>query len=145
MALPQCTISPNLAAAAGCTVTVELMYTYTDYGSNYKYYRISATAAPGWTFSKFSWSEKYVYTDGETVIIGPVEQFDNPYPREISTYSTLQDGEYRYSGGLIYTTEILNLTALFRRAKTNLLIYNDKDVPEQLVYDPTTNLLVADF
>lgn len=139
-------ISPPAAAAAGCTA--QCPGEQTDYSDGWsREYTLSASAASGWRFVKFTWS-KVRRTASGTTPIGDYESSSNP--------STWEDGlsEVRVYGDQTYWLENLieNIVAHFEQTTppphtpTHLLVNSSTaENPAKLVYDPTTNLLVADY
>ena len=150
MATRSVTISPQAAAAAGCTATCESIRE--DASPPYWdifYYQLAAAAVAGWEFVGFSWTLHWENSttggSGDT----PATGTSNPY----SDDSTLYDGWYDLAaleigqGRDVYS--LVGLTATFRQSQpepTHLLINSaTKENPAKLVYDPATNLLVADY
>lgn len=123
-------------------------------------FRFTATPATGWQFDH--WHISYSYDKGAYFGL-PVETHetiygeDNVYntnPFETAADYTLSDGswdlveEYYSTGRYADTRKTLtyDIKAVFSRPATNLLVNSSTvESPGKLVYDPTTNLLVADY
>ena len=109
-------ISPTAAQAAGCTA--QCPGEQTDYSDGWaREYTISASAASGWRFVKFTWS-KVRRTASGTTPIGDYESPSNP--------STAADGltEARIYGDKTYWQENLieNIVAHFEQAPVTYTI-----------------------
>ena len=138
-------ISPPAAAAAGCTA--QCPGEQTDYSDGWlRTYTLSASAATGWRFVKFTWDKTIVTQSGSTS--ETVESSYNP--------SDYNDGvvELRidYTATTFQEDLISNVTAIFEQTTppphtpTHLLVNSSTvENPAKLVYDPATNLLVADY
>lgn len=140
-------IQPPTAAAAGCSATCE----FSSSDSNlpyweYVYYKLTATPAAGWTFGYFEWSLHVENaTTGDSWDDGPYQLSSNP-----GTSNLLYDGFIDLSelgtGQGREVTTITGLKVVFVRVPTHLLVNSaNLSAPVQLVYDPATNLLVADY
>lgn len=135
-------ISPPGAAAAGCTA--DCPGVQTDYGDGWlRSYTATAHPVGNWRFVKFTWERYRVRPSGSTLIDTP-ESVYNP--------STSSDGlnEVRTETSTTWTEYTIdNLTAVFEYVApphTHLLVNSaNKTTPVMLVYDSTTNLLVADY
>ena len=139
-------IQPPAADAAGCDATCDVDH----YDRNlpyweYAYYKLTATPADGWTFGYFEWFLHVENaTTGDSWDDGPY-QLSSP-----GTSAFLYDGFVDLSelgtGQGREVTTITGLKAVFVRAPTHLLVNSfNKSSPVQLVYDPATNRLVADY
>lgn len=162
MASKTVTIEPVQAIVAGCRATCASYYDGTKEGGpsydgiNYTNYQCAATVATGWRFLRFEYTIKgttnhpngHTYT--ETITLNT-----NPAPVQQITNNWANPFEYEVIGddGSVYMTikeEIISVVAYFEEipvhVPTHLLVNSfSKSTPVQLVYDPTTNLLVADF
>ena len=135
-------ISPPAAVAAGCSA--DCTGVQTDYSDGWlRTYTATARPAGNWRFVKFTWSRYRVRPSGSTLIDTP----ESPYNPSTST-----DGlnELRTETSTTWTEYIISdLTAVFEYVApphTHLLVNSaTKESPAHLVYDPATNLLVADF
>ena len=110
-------ISPTAAQAAGCTA--QCPGVQTDYPDGWaREYTLSATAASGWQFVKFTWS-KVRHTASGTTPIGDYESSSNP--------STAADGlaEARVYGDKTYWQENLleNIVAHFEQTTPPITRY----------------------
>lgn len=161
MASKTVTIEPVQAIVAGCRATCASYYDGTKPGGsgydgiNYTNYQCAATPASNWRFLRFEYTIKgttnrdgHTYT--ETITLNT-----NPAPVQQITNNWANPFEYEVIGddGSVYMTikeEIISVVAYFEEipvhVPTHLLVNSfSKSTPVQLVYDPTTNLLVADF
>ena len=140
----QVTISPNRAAASGCTATCTGTETTFSDGGWQRNYTATATAAGNWRFVKFTWTRTR-YNDTGTPIPTDYESSSNP----ATSSDGLSEARYVYSSGRWTEYIITNLTAVFEYVApphTHLLVNSaNLSLPVQLVYDPDTNLLVADY
>ena len=149
MASKTVTISPAGAAAAAQAAGVSATcvdYDYQDYGSSgwMRWYRLTAPTIAGWTFSHFEW-------EAQTNSSDPIahSETQNPFPptgegRDYPNAYTLAEQETRVLS-TTYLTVLQNLVAVYRE-RTHLLVNSSNvETPVKLVYDPTTNLLVADY
>lgn len=141
-------IQPPAAAAAGCSATCDVdgRDGYLPY-FEYVYYKLTATLADGWTFGYFEWS---VYrenaTTGDTWDDGPFQDPYNPTTDHFKLYDGFVDLDALETGEGREVVTIKGLKAVFIRDPTRLLVNSaNLGSPVQLVYDPTTNLLVADY
>lgn len=136
---------PAAAAECGATCDVDSRDSNLPY-YEYVYYKLTATYADGWTFGYFEWSLHVENaTTGDSWDDGPYQLSSNP-----GTSTLLYDGfvdlsELEIGRGREVTT-ITGLKAVFVRGPTNLLVNSfNKSSPVQLVYDPATHRLVADY
>lgn len=123
-------------------------------------YVFTATANAGWFFDHFNVTYKWDSLDGSTV--GPYTTADitgNPFELRDSIEGSTNPQNWWYGGWLgkwAIKTEtettferwcsLYTVKAVFVRAPTHLLVSSyDKTTPVQLVYDPATDLLVADY
>lgn len=138
-------IQPPTAAAAGCSATCDIdHYDRALPYYEYVYYKLTATPADGWTFGYFTWS---LHTENATT---GDSWDDGPFSSDPGTSTWLYDGfidlsELQTGQGREVTT-ITGLKAVFVRDPTHLLVNSaNLSAPVQLVYDPESNLLVADY
>lgn len=140
----QVTISPIGAANAGCTATCTGTETTFSDGGWLRIYTATATAAGNWRFVRFTWTRTR-YNDTGTPIYTDYTSPSNP----ATSSDGLSEARYVYSSGHWSEYIITNLTAVFQYVApphTHLLVNSaTKESPPHLVYDPTTNLLVADY
>jgi hypothetical protein len=150
-----CTFNPVQAISR----VIQVTSTQTREISVYPYV-FTATANAGWAFDHFNVTYKWDSLDGSTV--GPYTTANitgNPF----ALRDTIGDnanplnwwyggwlGEWAEKTGTATTFErwcsLYAVKAVFVRVPTHLLVNSfNKSSPVQLVYDPTTNLLVADF
>ena len=136
-------ISPAAAQAAGCAV--QCPGEQTDYSNGwYRSYTLSATEATGWRFVKFTWDKTRVTQSGSTPL-GSDESTYNP------SYASDGVAEQRtdFTATWFQEDQISGITAHFERtsrAPTHLLVNSAAlSAPVRLVYDPTTDKLVADY
>lgn len=160
MATKSVTISPPAAQAAGCDATCKSYVddgTYSDSSSTTTFtnYELEATPAPGWEFLRFEETYRLSEYDGRDVFEETLNLAHNPWPgtRDYTAQTAPTEYERVMNNPVRYTirakVEILSLVAVFGPAThtpTNLLVNSaDRSTPVKLVYDPTTNLLVADY
>lgn len=148
MASKTVTISPAGAAAAAQAAGVSATcvdYDYQAYSNGWqRWFRITAPTISGWTFSHFEWEQ-------QTNSYDPFahRETQNPFPptgegRDYPNAGTLSEQETQVLS-TTYLTVLQNLVAVYREP-TNLLVNSSTvESPGKLVYDPTTNLLVADY
>ena len=138
------TISPPAAAAAGCTATCTGTETTFSDGGWQRNYTATATAVGNWRFVKFTWVRTRYQNTG-TPIPTDYESTSNP----ADSSDGLSELRVVYSSGRWAEYIISGLTAVFEYVApphTHLLVNSaTKESPPHLVYDPTTNLLVADY
>lgn len=161
-------LTPTTSTTGRGTVAVQYLrqnsyQVETRYGgtqtNRFDVFRFVATPAAGWQFDH--WHISYSYDSGrhfglpdETheTIYGEHDVYNNPW-ETVADY-TLSVGQWElieeyYSTGRYANTEktlTYDIKAVFSRPATNLLVNSsDRTSPVQLVYDPATNLLVADF
>ena len=124
-------------------------------------YTITATPAAGWEFDHYEihteqqWSSGSVYSETIDSTQNPRVLFDhNPYPDNpypVNWPASRWLGEwtnYNTAAQTVNHSYYLKyeITAVFVRAKTHLLVNSSTvETPAKLVYDPSTNLLVADY
>ena len=123
-------------------------------------YVFTATANAGWAFSHFNATYKWDSLNGDTV--GPYTTgniTENPFALRDTFGDNPSPINWWYGGWLgkwAIKTEtettferwcsLYTVKAVFVRAPTHLLVSSyDKTTPVQLVYDPATDLLVADY
>ena len=162
-------LTPTTSTTGRGTVAVQYLrqnsyQVETRYGgtqtNRFDVFRFTAAPAAGWQFSH--WHISYSYDHGshfgtteETheTIYGEDDVY-NTNPFETAADYALSDGfwdliEEYYSTGRYadtYKTLTYDIKAVFSCPATNLLVNSfNKSSPVQLVYDPATNLLVADF
>lgn len=151
MASKSVTVSPPAAAAAGCTATCTSYYEWHDGESADNYliaYQVQANPANGWGVASIQW----VLYDldagtGRTVTKTGVSEFP-PSPPDIDYPGAddLTDSSTVYGGHSYGRYEVRNVVVTFARVHTNLLVNSSNlSSPVQLVYDPTTGNLVADY
>ena len=154
-------IQPQGAAAAGCsatpctsyaTGTIETLAAITTFSN----YEAEATAAGTWVFDKWEFHYHVEYDDGTRTEDVVYRDPWNPTPLNKSTTGTQDPTEYTIEYKPQYVDHyriaekktITKIVALFRntRTPTHLLVNSaSRSTPVQLVYDPATNLLVADY
>lgn len=157
------TISPNGAAAAGCTATCESYYSGSkpDSGSiggtmHFTNFQATAVAARGWSFVRWNVTHRYTYSDASPPREETIKyRRYNPFPATTTATDIENPFEYEYTGDNTYPVytrkdEIVGVEAVFEAAPvpdpTDLLVNSaSRSSPVQLVYDPATDLLVADF
>lgn len=149
--------------AAGCSITYEqasgVEHGVNIYGTTYHRsftnYRFTAHAGYRCLFKQFDVVLQYTMHDGrvrqESLAAIPY----NPYPTaspsttyySFGDYSTTYDPPGDAPADVADKTEIIEVRATFNRTDpTNLLVNSfNRSTPVQLVHDPTTNLLVADY
>ena len=140
-------IQPPAAYDAGCRATcdVDSRDSYLPY-YEYVFYKLTATLAEGWTFGYFKWS---LHTENATT----GDTWDNPHGSDrnpatsrLTLYGGVVDLDAFETGKGREVTTITGLKAVFVRKPTNLLVNSfNKSSPVQLVYDPATHRLVADY
>ena len=142
--------------AAGCTATCE-EYHYEDYGSGAgggwcRWFRFSATPGPGFAFVRFDWKRKLTRSDSPQIDYYNYTKSNNPFPpanagTEYPDAIDAAEAKTIYGIDLAWSLiEIVDAVAVFERLPTDLLVNSSTiESPAQLVYDPATNLLVADF
>ncbi|MBQ2436514.1 MAG: hypothetical protein II265_00340 [Clostridia bacterium] len=139
-------ISPPAAAAAGCIA--QCPGEQTDYTNGWlRTYTLSASAATGWRFVKFTWDKTRVTQSGSTPQ-GTGESSRNPSDYNDGVVEQRTD----FTATMFQEDLISNVTAIFEQTTppphtpTHLLVNSSTaENPAKLVYDPTTNLLVADY
>ena len=150
MASKTVTISPAAAAAAGCTATCESIREDASPPSyEILYYQLAAAAAAGWEFVDFSWTLHWENSttggSGDT----PATNTSNPYSNDLTLFEGWVDWAALEVGPGRDVYSLVGLTATFRRPQptpTHLLVNSSTvESPAKLVYDPATNLLVADY
>ena len=129
--------------------------------SRYQFYTYTGHPAAGYRLVQFKFVENVSIYDGDTEETYPSEHeigynyiHDNSYAvaDHPSAYTIQVPGavwSYEYEGtGIEVWVSSLTVEAVFERyyIPTHLLVNSaNKSTPVQLVYDPTTNLLVADY
>lgn len=109
-----------------------------------RWYRLTAPTILGWSFDHFEWEQQTNSSD-------PIahSETQNPFPptgegRDYPNAYTLAEQETRVLS-TTYLTVLQNLVAVYRE-RTHLLVNSSNvETPVKLVYDPATNLLVADY
>ena len=162
-------LTPTTSTTGRGTVAVQYLrqnsyQVETRYGgtqtNRFDVFRFTATPAAGWHFDH--WHISYSYDRG-SYFGSPDETHETIYdehnvyntnPFETVADYTLSVGvwdlieEYYSTGryGSTRKTLTYHVEAVFSRSATDLLVNSfNKSSPVQLVYDPTTNLLVADY
>lgn len=147
------TISPPAAAQAGCTATCAEYdtETYTNPNGWMTWYRLTATPAAGWQFVRFEWQIEHQET-GQNPSFTSYQRTINPFPpagqgKDYPGADDAADSEIDYTAPVVTVTDtMVNVVAVFKVAQTDLLVNSSTvESPAQLVYDPETNLLVADY
>lgn len=139
----QVTILPSAAQAAGCSATCVGIGDATLPRSIQ--YDATATAANGWRFGHWEYRTKHTDTAyPERSYVSPPYETDPTHsgfnPERLFEFFQYNDDR------LIISDVIIDLTVVFVREPTHLLVNSaNLSAPVQLVYDPTTNLLVADY
>ena len=153
MASKTVTISPPAALAAGCTATCESYVTGTEAGViDFTNYQFAATAAAGWRIVRFDFDEHTQSSTGGDTTQSFSEAADaaGKYPSDADRDYTarLEPFEDDYTDGTYREwTTLENCVAVFEPTTATDLLVNSSTIetPAKLVYDPTTNLLVADY
>lgn len=168
MATKPVTVSPPAAAAAGCTATCESYYTGTQQPSyqggatrSYTNFQVIATGRIGWKPKRIKVSHFYTYSDGSTgteTVTYRSRDFGEPNPWNFPAVKNFTDHENPFEFEEIdagtetrlrtVKDEITGVEVEFEGGytPTHLLVNSySKSFPVQLLYDPTTNLLVADY
>lgn len=149
--------------AAGCSITYEqasgVEHGVNIYGTTYHRsftnYRFTAHAGYRCLFKQFDVVLQYTLHDGRVRQESLAAITDNPYPTaspsttyySFGDYSTTYDPPGDAPADVADKAEIIEVRATFSRTDpTNLLVNSfNRSTPVQLVHDPTTNLLVADY
>lgn len=146
-------IFPVAAAQAGCTATATEYdsETYVNPAGWMRWYRLAATPAAGWLFDRFEWQIEHNET-GQNPSVTNYQKNINPFPpagqgKDYPGADDAADSEIDYvNPAYTITDTMVNIVAVFKLAHTDLLVNSSTlESPAKLVYDPTTNLLVADF
>ena len=156
MATKPVTILPAAAAAAGCTATCESYASGTTEDSGYTTrwtnYQVVATAAAGWSVAKIECKRQRTPPGGTPVPAPTMIGFASPLPLDSDRRFDAQTEPCDFTISDPYggedKTEITGVavTFIFARTPTHLLVNSFNREPRvQLVYDPATNLLVADY
>ena len=153
MATKPVTVSPPAAAAAGCAATCVSYATGTEAGViDFTNYQFAATTVGNWRIVRFDFDEHtQSSTGGDTVqsfskAPGAAKKYPADADRDYS--ARLEPFEDDYTDGTYHEwTTLENCVAVFElRTPTHLLVNSSTtENPAKLVYDPTTNLLVADY
>ena len=153
MATKPVTVLPPAAAAAGCTATC------TGYASgnvagliDFTNYQFAAATVGNWRIVRFDFDERTQSSTGGDRVQSwnKVPDAAKKYPADAARDFTarlepfedsFEDGSYRE------WTTLENCVAVFElRVPTHLLVNSSTaENPAKLVYDPATNLLVADY
>ena len=141
MATKPVTVSPPAAAAAGCTAECESYASgrvdVPPYGYEWTNYQCSATVAGAWAFDRFVVTFKNRDNPPYTI-----SYFRNPTATDSGGDFEPCDVTYDAGGSI----SILSVEARFVSVRTHLLVNSsNRSTPVQLVYDPATNKLVADY
>lgn len=140
--------STQTVASAGGNVTATLTANWdaTMASGYYRIYSFAATAANQYQFARWKWTER-IYTEGSPNYDPEVVYTNNTTP----TQAYDSDGYTRDSAGNLRRMWIITeIEAYFTGsgptpAHTHLLVNSfNRSTPVRLVYDPTTNKLVAD-
>lgn len=149
--------------AAGCSITYEqasgVEHGVNIYGTTYHRsftnYRFTAHAGYRCLFKQFDFVLRYTYHNGRVRQESLAAILYNPYPTSPlwTEYYVFGDCSYTYDppgdapADFPDKTEIVEVRATFSRTDpTNLLVNSfNRSSPVTLVYDPTTNQLVADY
>ena len=140
----QVTILPSAAQAAGCSATCVGTGDAATPPRSIQY-DATATAANRWRFGHWEYRTKHTDT------AYPERSYVNPPYETDPTHSAFNPERlfefFIYSGDqLVISDVIIDLAVVFVRVPTHLLVNSfNKSSPVQLVYDPATNLLVADY
>ena len=153
MASKTVTISPAAALAAGCTATCESYVTGTEAGViDFTNYQFAAIPAAGWRIVRFEFDEHTQSSTGgdTTQSFAKAADAAGKYPADADRdYSArLEPFEDDYTDGTYHEwTTLESCAAVFEPAAATDLLVNShaRENPAHLVYDPTTNLLVADY
>lgn len=122
-------------------------------------YVFTATPANGWVFDHFDVSVEQIWGSGSVVhdnqrrLVNPfaLRDYVDPTTSPANWNAVSWLGEWTTVNTAAHTSDHsyyskYEITAVFVRAKTHLLVNSSTvETPAKLVYDPTTNLLVADF
>ena len=158
-------LTPTTSTAGRGTITVQYLRQETEqvetaYGERTNradIYQFTATPAAGWQFVKWNLTA----TVDEGLRVGTEDEYHETVTYQDSALGTPFEtdglssvtrarqiieiygtGRYRPT----WKTLTYHVEAVFSRPATNLLVNSfNKSSPVQLVYDPATNLLVADF
>lgn len=134
-----------------------LFYEVPPYTYDIEIYKLTATPAAGYVFDHFEfvtreWTEynqRITYDDTLTSSNANNPAISNGLSALGYQYSASIVGKFIASYlGQITHLDPVSVTAVFRplHTPTNLLVNSfDRSTPVQLVYDPATNLLVADY
>lgn len=149
--------------AAGCSITYEqasgvehgVNLYGTTYHRSFTNFRFTARAGYRCLFKQFDVVVQYTLHDGRVRQESLAAIMDNPYPTaspstthySFGEYSTTYDPPGDAPADVADMAEIIEVRATFNRTDpTNLLVNSfNRSTPAQLVYDPATNLLVADY
>ena len=168
MATKPVTVSPPAAAAAGCTATCESYYTGTQQPSSqgaidsYTNFQVIARGRIGtWKPKRIKVSHFYTYSDGSTstdTITYRSSNYGDPNPWNFPAVKNFTDHENPFEFEEIdpgtewrlrtVKDEITGIEVEFEGGytPTHLLVNSSTaENPAKLVYDPATNLLVADY
>lgn len=169
MATKPVTVSPPAALAAGCTATCESYYTGTQQPSyqgdvtiSYTNYQVIARGRIGtWKPKRIKVSHFYTYSDGSTstdTITYRSSNYGDPNPWNFPAVKSFTDRENPFEfeevdPGTVtrlrtVKDEITGIEVEFEGGytPTHLLVNSSTtENPAKLVYDPATNLLVADY
>ena len=158
-------LTPTTSTIGRGTITVQYLRqeteqvetAYGDRTNRADIYQFTATPAGGWQFVK--WNLTATVDEGH--FVGTESEYQETVTYQGSAlntpFETYGIGTTLYSHQIIelfgasryrptWTTLTYHVEAVFARSATNLLVNSfNKSSPAQLVYDPTTNKLVADF
>ena len=151
MATRTVSISPPLAQAAGCTAScADYPGSSGSIGSGVSYlewnnFECSATPAAGWAFSSFAVTRQEYCNGAAYGTPTTTNYYVNPTGKDTTTYRMPYEYAYPNTSENTYV-RIVSVVATFVRVRTHLLVNSfDRSTPVQLVYDPTTGFLVADY
>ena len=151
-AVPTISVSPAVGGTATYALGTSGMEVDSEtYQQGYQNYIYAATPAAGYEFVRFEITRTWdVY--GESQRSDPtLSVASNPYTSN-GSFDVGSAAWYEYKGewagipGYKAHVSSISVVAVFRRILTHLLVNSSTaENPAQLVYYPTTNLLVADF
>ena len=147
-------IRPAGAGTAAYTVFRTESTEYEGDTATVESFQMTAEANFPYTFDYFEWeeTERYYLRDGTLDYENTATRSssNNPCPTQtegaITGYYPEIGKRYRVNGSY-YTYEVSTIRVYFKtRTPTNLLVNSaNRSTPVKLVYDPATNLLVADY
>ena len=108
-------------------------------------FECAATPAAGWAFGSFMVTRQEYRNGSAYGTPTTTNYYVNPTGKDTTAYRMPYEYAYPNTSENTYT-RIVSVVATFVRAKTHLLVNSaNKTTPVRLLYDPSTNLLVADY